>query len=297
MVAINGREASNLEQLKKTMPRMLHPCLALTILLCACCTAALIYIFISEQQETIAAYFVYMLSVYILIVIAINAPKMTNKIKKFIYQNRLGNRYMTELSYRAKVSLYISFLFNLSYAVFKLLAGIHYASFWFGIDAVYYIILSAARFLLLRHLRQDKRDLAKEFKKYRFCGVLLVVLNAALIGVVYQIIHNNMRYEYPGILIYVVAAYTFYCITVSIINVVKYRKLNSPVLSAQKAISLAKSLVAMFALQTAMFASFNEDIALERIMNLVSGSCVCFAIFFLAVWMVIRANRELKNRR
>jgi hypothetical protein len=278
--------------------------MVLSILLAAFSTVALTYIFISGWQETVPAYIVYTLTVYSLTVFAISVPKLAVTIQAFVYKNKLGNRYMTDIPYRAKVSNYTSFGFNLFYAVFKLIAGVHYASFWYGADALYYIVLSAARFLLLRHIRKDaqslssdEHDLAKGFKKYRFCGVLLFVLNAALIGVVYQILHKNMRYEYPGLLIYAVATYTFYCITISIINVVKYRKLNNPVLSAGKAISLAKALVSMFALQTAMFASFNDDAALERIMNLISGGCVCFFIFCIAVFMIVRANKALEELR
>ena len=76
---------------------------------------------------------------------------------------------------------------------------------------------------------------------------------------------------------------------------VKYRKYKNPVYSAQTALSLIKALVAMFALQTAMFASFNEDIVLERTMNLVFGILICCAISAIAVLMVVRANKELKK--
>lgn len=294
---------SKLERFKKVMIRILHPGMVTAILSAVLSTVALIYIFISEQQETIAAYTVYTFSVYSFAALAINVHRMAAKIKAFVHKNKFGNRYMTDIAYRAKVSLYTSLFLNLTYALFKMLAGIHYASFWFGADAIFYIILSIARFLLLRYVRKDaqglsseEQDTVAEFKKYRICGVLIFILNAAYIPVVYQIVNHGMGYSYPGFFIYVVATYTFYCMTISIINVIRYRKYNSPVLSAQKAISLAKALVAMFALQTAMFASFNEDMALERIMNLIFGSCVCLAIFCLAVFMVARANTRLKNK-
>jgi len=122
---------------------------------------------------------------------------------------------------------------------------------------------------------------------------MLLALNIALIGVVFQIVNQGMGYEYPGLLIYAVATYTFSCIAISVIKVIKYKKYHNPVLSAQKAISLAKALVALFALQTAMFASFNENMMLERIMNTVFGSCVCFALFCMAVFMIIKGGRGI----
>ena len=260
-------------------------------------TAALVYIFIAGQAETVPAYIVYTLTFYSYTVLVISFPKLATKIKGAIYNNKYGNRYMTDVLLRVKISLYSSLLFNLFYAAFRLITGIHYMSFWYGADAIFYIVLSVARFLLVRHVRKDGRDTVAEFKKYRFCGVLIFILNAAFVPVVYQIINHGMGYSYPGLLIYAVATYTFYAITISIVNVVRYRKYNNPVYSAQKALSLTKALVAMFALQTAMFASFNEDIVLERTMNIVFGGLICCAIFAIAVMMVIRANNELQKQK
>ena len=148
-------------------------------------------------------------------------------------------------------------------------------------------------------MRKDDHDSAEEYRQYRFCGFLLFALNAALVGVVYRVVNQDTGYQYPGILIYVVATYTFLCLAIAIINVIKYNKLDSSVLSAVKAISLAKALVAIFALQTAMFASFggNESLHLQRIMNGVFGGCLCFAIFCIAVYMVAEANKNLKHHR
>lgn len=284
-----------MERLKKIMFRILHPGLLLTALLSLLSTAALVYIFISERQESIPAYITYTLTFYSYTVFVISFPKMVTNIKRVIYKNKLGNRYMSDVLLRVKISLYSSLLFNLFYAAFKLIAGVHYASFWYGADAIFYIVLSVARFLLIRHMRKDESDKVAEYKKYRFCGVLIFTLNAAYIPVVYQIVNQGMGYSYPGLLIYVVATYTFYCITMSIINVVRYRKYNNPIYSAGRALSLTKAIVAMFALQTAMFASFNDDIVLERVMNAVFGGLICCAIFAIAVMMVVRANNELRT--
>ena len=210
---------------------------------------------------------------------------------------KIVNRYLTDVSLRVKISLHFSLVFNLIYAAFKLISGVYYASFWYGADAIFYIVLSIARFLLIRHVRKNKNDSAAAFKQYRICGILIFGLNAAFVSAVYQIVnHQSKGYSYPGSLIYVVAIYTFYLITISVINMVKYHKQNNPVYSAQKALSLTKALVAMFALQTSMFASFGADETLERVMNIASGGVICFTIFAIAVMIIIRANQELGAR-
>jgi len=284
-----------LEKIKKFAHRFLHPSLMVSVLLSVISTAALVYIFLSGNEETIPAYIIYTLTFYSYTVFVIGFPKLVSSIRKTINKNKFGNRYMTDVVFRMKISLYTSLFFNLIYAVFKLIAGIHYASFWYGADAIFYIVLSIARFLLVRQIRKEEQNIEVEFRKYRSCGVLIFILNAAFIPVIYQIVKHGMGYSYPGFLIYAAAAYTFYAITISIVNVVWYRKYNSPVYSAQRALNLTKALVAMFALQTAMFASFGGDIVLERTMNLVFGILVSCAIFAIAVMMVVRAIHELKK--
>ena len=284
-----------LEKIKKIAYRILHPGVALSIMLSVISTAALVSIFLIKQEETIPAYIIYTLTFYSYTVFVISFPKLIASIKKTVSKNKFGNRYMTDVVFRMKISLYTSLFFNLIYAVFKLIAGIHYASFWYGADAIIYIVLSIARFLLVRQIRKEEQNIEVEFRKYRSCGVLIFILNTAFIPVIYQIVKHGMGYSYPGFLIYVVAAYTFYAITISIVNVVRYRKYNSPVYSAQRALNLTKALVAMFALQTAMFASFGVDIGLEQTMNLVFGILVCCAIFAIAVMMVVKSIHELKK--
>jgi predicted Co/Zn/Cd cation transporter (cation efflux family) len=96
-------------------------------------------------------------------------------------------------------------------------------------------------------------------------------------------------------LIYAAAAYTFYCVAVSIVSAVRYRKADNPVILAVKAVNLAKALVALFALQTAMFASFGGGEGFQRIMNIIFGGGVCLAVFAMAIIMVVRANEKLKQ--
>ena len=118
----------------------------------------------------------------------------------------------------------------------------------------------------------------------------------AFISVVYQVVYHDMGYHYPGFMIYVMAHYAFICLVFAIVNFVKYRKVNDPALFAVKAISLVRALVAIFALQTAMLISFGGDDR-ENIskMNNFTGTCVYFFVGFLAVHMIVQANKSLKK--
>lgn len=290
--------------------RILRPHVAWMFLLTLLSAAALIFTFTTNRESTIIGYVTFALSAYTTATLVVNAFDIVTKahklidwrnpfvrIKLFLYSNKYSSRYMTDMPYRAKISLYFSLSMNLIYAAFKLIAGIHYASFWYGADALYYAILSAVRYILLRHVQKERQDLSKEYRRYRFCGYLLFALNAAFIGVVYQVVNQDMGYHYPGLMIYVVATYAFSSLAIAIVNLIRYRKFNSPVLSAIKAIGLTRALVAIFALQTAMLISFGGDDseAFKNLMKILTGGGVCLLIFGMAAFMVAQANKNLKN--
>ena len=284
-----------MKRLKDFAIRILHPGVVWIIVLTLLSASALIYIFTSERHETFLAYIFYALAAYSVTAFSVNIQKIVAKVNSFVMSKKIANRVITDMSLQIKLSLYLSLSLNVFYAAFKLLAGIRYASFWYGADALFYVVLSAVRFLLLRHMRNERQNPANELRKYRFCGCLLFALSAAFTGVVYQVANQNMGYEYPGLLVYVVATYTFANLVLAVVNLVKFRKKNSPALSAVKIISFVRALVAIFALQTAMFASFGDGAGFQRIMNIAFGVCVCCTIFYLAVTMVIHANKKLKK--
>lgn len=80
-------------------------------------------------------------------------------------------------------------------------------------------------------------------------------------------------------------------------NVVKFRKQNSPVLSAAKGINLASALVSMLALETAMLSQFGseESPVFRRVMNSATGGAVCCVVLGMAVYMMVRATQNLKR--
>ena len=98
--------------------------------------------------------------------------------------------------------------------------------------------------------------------------------------------------KYPGVLIYAVAAYTFYKLIVAMRNVIMARKRDSALLSTLRNISYADALVSMLSLQTALFAAFGQDSEeLIPLMNVLTGTAVCLMIFVLGILMVHKSKR------
>lgn len=286
---------------KMIYKKLLFPPTWLILILIIFSTASLITVFVKSWEETIISYIVYMLSAYTLTVLCIYLikilPKQYKAIKKAVYINPLGKQYMTDANFRVTVSLYISLLINLAYSALKLTSGIIYSSLWLGAVAVYYILLSLLRFILLRYMKtgKGKQDILQEYKRYRLCGMIMLVLNLSLTGIVFQMVWQNKGYSYPGILIFVAATYTFYTVTVSIIDLIKYSKYKSPVLSAAKAIRFAAALVSLLSLETAMLVQFGDDENYRRLMTALTGSGVCIIVLGMSIYMISKSNKEIKN--
>ena len=258
--------------------------------------------------EGAAAYVSYGLSAYAMVITATGFTRMIQTVRrgidnhpliKKLMEHPLGGRYLTDAAFRAEVSLYPGFCINMFYAAVKMISGILYSSAWFIFLSVYYILLAVMRFLLLTSARkkQIKSDIAAEFKRYRMCGILLAIMDLALSGIILFIVRQDGGYDYPGMLIYIMAMYAFYAVITAVINIIKFRKHGSPILSAAKAINLTAALVSMLALETAMLSQFGQDNdrLFRKIMTASSGGAVCAFVLGMAVYMIIHAAKQLKK--
>ncbi len=288
---------------KATGKKLLFPPGWLMILLTVVSTMSLIAVFVCSLETHPAAYVVYVLSAYALTTLcaffSATGPSAYRKFKQKLYEHPFGNRYMTDIDYKVRVSLHVSLAINLIYSAFKLTIGILYASFWWGAIAVYYIVLSLIRFVLLKYMRagRHKQGLISEFKRYRLCGILMVLLNLTLTGVVLHMMVQDQSYVYPEVIIIASATYTFYTVTVSIIDLVKYRKYESPVMSASKAIRFAAALVSLLSLETAMLVRYGESDDFRRVMTASTGAGVCIIVLTVSIYMIVRATTAMKKLR
>lgn len=256
----------------------------------------------------VAAYIAYGLSAYAMVITVTGFTRIVQVIRdgadnfppiKKLLEHPLGGRLMTDPAFRTKLSLHASFFINLLYIVMKMVSGIYYRSTWFITISVYYILLAVMRFLLLRHVnrRNIGADMLSEWRRYRLCGIVLLFMNQALAGIVAFIVYQNKGYDYPGILIYAMAAYTFYITITAVINLVKFRKHGSPILSAAKAINLVAAMVSMLSLTTAMLSQFGgkNDADFRRIMTGAVGGGVCIIVLGMAVFMIVRSTKKIKQ--
>lgn len=290
---------------KKLANKLLFPPIWLMTILTVLSAVLLTTVFVKGWEQQVIAYFVYVLAFYTLSVVtifcALVLPKQYGAIKRKVYDNPLGHRYMTDRAFRTRISLYLSLGISLLYVGINLWSWHFSASWWFVVLAVYYSILAVMRFLLVRYVRKNKigSSILGEWKRSRICACILLLINLSLSGAVLMILYGNRGYDYPGVLIYVMAAYTFYSTIHAIVDTIKYRALGSPVMSTAKIVSLSAALVSMLNLETAMFAQFGGEMALEdrRIFIILTGAGVSITVITLSVILIVKATKEIRREK
>ncbi|MBQ6696394.1 MAG: hypothetical protein IJN16_06800 [Lachnospiraceae bacterium] len=288
---------------KSICNKLLFPPFWVVMVLTVISTVALVAIFVKDWENTPIAYLVYVVSFYALTVICLICwkviPGYYRSINGKVNEYEYANRYLTDAGFKTHVNLYCSLVFNLLYVVVNAVSGIIYSTYWFGIFAVYYAIMAIMRFLLVRYVNKNTIGKSRlgELKCARLCACILLTVNLALSGAVLMMIYFDRGFQYQGFLIYVIALYTFYITTTAIIDMVKYRKYNSPIMSISKIIKLASSLFSMLFLETAMLSQFGGDTSPEakRIMIMATGGGISIIVVVIAVYMIVCTTKEIRK--
>lgn len=278
---------------------LLYPHIAILLILLPVATALLVYSMVFVGTETVIAYLSYALSAYTLTVWCFRIPDIIRLIKVLKNENKYVLRWRDDTRLRVNVSLYGTLALNVAFAVFQLGLGFYHASFWYYSMAAYYVSLAVMRFFLVRYkgMGGDGDRRREELLRYRLCGVVLLFMNLALALIVFFMVYWNRTFVHHEITAIAMAAYTFTALTLAIVNIVKYRKYNSPVYSASRAISLAAACVSMLTLESTMLTAFGDadSVVLNRVMLGATGAVVSGVIVVMAVYMIVQGTKKLKE--
>ena len=246
---------------KKIYKTLLFPHAAIMIVLTPISIAFLVYSMVFLGTESVAAIVSYVLAAYTLTVWCMKIPNIIRFFRTFKNENKYARRWLDDPQLRVKVTLYGSLAWNAVYAVFQLWLGFYHHTFWYYSLAGYYISLAVMRFFLARYAGKNKpgERMLSELVRYRACGWIFLVMNLALSLIIFFMVYWNRTFNHHEITTIAMAAYTFTALATAIINIVKYRKYNSPVYSASKAISLAAACVSMLTLESTMLTTFGGE--------------------------------------
>ncbi len=289
-----------MNRVKMLARRLLHPPAWVLLIASPAVFAALAVVFIAGWNDDPLAGALYGLSAYCLLAWALAAPGLAGRLKRAALSNRavrraldsgFGRRYLGDISFRGRVSLYQGMSVNFLHVVFRTVVGIRYASAWFISMAVYYLALGGIRLGLVWSGLRGGAD--EEKRAYRRTGWLLLGLNIPMGGMIVQMVLMGAGYSYPGYVVYLSAMYTFYIAIRAVVDLVRFRRLGSPLLSAAKALNLVAAMMSVLGLQTAMLAQFSQEgEAFRCTMNAITGASVWSGAILTGAAMLRRSFRE-----
>ena len=298
-----------MERLRAILRRILRPPLPVMIVLPIFATFGLVYVFSSDIDGGAAAYIIYALSAYSLVILSIGLPGVIRRgrarfrtaISGESAIAKLANRYFTDKSFKGDVRLYRGALIDALYTAFRIITGIIFSSVWFISLAAYHLFLGFLRLFLIL-CRKREKTLADgrifEYNCYRAVGWSLFILDLPMCGMTVLMVLTNSGFEYPGYIIYVSAMYTFWKAITAAYGLSKFRKEQSPLLSSIGVVNLVAAMMSVLGLQTAMIAAFSDgQDAFRFTMNAVTGGVVTAGVIVIAIYMIANAGKRIKEIR
>lgn len=267
-------------------------------------TAAILMLFVEYEGTLleILAYTSFGLAAvslaYSVYTIVIYAPGLKDRVYNLLMSNRLSRTVMENWGFRTILTSTFALAMSIFNSVLNAYLGITERSIWFGALAAYYIFLALMRSGLLVYHR-TKKDYESEgltrAKRYMLCGILLLILNAALSSAIAQMIFDDRGFSYKDWLIFAFAAYAFYKIIMAVRNAIKARRQDDLTIQAIREINLVDAAVSILALQTALLHTFGDGSIDISLFNTLTGSAVSIFSVGLSIMMIVRGHKTIKE--
>ena len=206
--------------------------------------------------------------------------------------------YRNDAWFRAEASVRLSVTINVFFSCYQLFQAFRFNSIWFAALGIYSVMVTTTRVIILRYMRPDAQDGREELERYRSCGFLMLMLTFA-VGLLALVVNLAGEHPvYPGSMIYVVSLFTAYTVYTSLSNLITYRKLESPLISASKSVAMSCAMVSLFSLQAAALAFYctGDLVWIRTRANLISAIIICSIILIFALHIIIRASRALAGK-
>lgn len=220
--------------------------------------------------------------------------KIVDKLKS----TKTGSSILGDIRYRIVLFATLTLVINMLYALGNLAIGIFQHSYWFITIGTYYTVLSFMRFAAVifekKKLADDKNE--SELFVQKFSGIMLIALSVVLAGSVYMSVTFDVISRIDEIVMISIATFTFVKIIMAIINVVKGRKSDSPLIATLRNISLSDAAVSVLTMQRSMLVTFEGMKEFDiKMMNGIVGTAVYIFVCTLGISMIITSIKGEKN--
>ena len=260
----------------------------------AACCSGLIWVFVQGKEMWWPSYFLYGLSAYSLTAICVRLPGAVRREKSWMADHpRLAGILKNE-ELKFTMDLCREQIVNFGYGIYKIVTGVVIGSAWIGADGIYNLVQALIQlFQILR--RRKPGNLKAQWRSYRLCGGLILMMHLTLIGLVFQTVNWHRVSESGEIMLIATAAFAFYKFISAFVDLARDRKHTRPIDSSVRMLSLSQAIFAIFSLQAGLLHTFGNGEKWEDFLNLAVGCLVCFLTVAMGFYMIRRANREIKT--
>lgn len=240
---------------------------------------------------------------YTVYTLVIYAKPLSAQIRAALLKNERVASIMQHYDNKTLFFAAVSLVMNLAFAVMNGVSAIKYSSLWYGTLAGYYTVLIlfragviTAKIVCDKKLDDDCKRERAEIKIYLAGGAFLVLLDVAMVTAISIMIIVPKPAPSGEIMAISSAAFTFYSMTMAIVNLVKAKRFNDYVTQALRNLNLATACMSMLSLTVSLIATFGgEGDTSMSTMKSVIGLAVCAITLIIATVMIIKASKILKK--
>ncbi len=232
------------------------------------------------------------------------SPKIKSGVILIFERYEFTRSLINNFGFRTLVFAVVSLTLSVAYGIFNGVIALISISVWYAALALYYVLMALLRGrIIFFHSRRRKGKYAekteaeieiKKIETYRNSGVLIMILHLALPAAIAGMVISDKSFAYAGLMIYASAAYAFFKITMSIVNIFKARRQDDMTVTAVRNINLADAMVSILALQTALLDTFGGG-SVNDIFNILTGAVVSLATLALGIIMTVQGSKKIKE--
>ncbi|KQN99856.1 hypothetical protein [Paenibacillus sp. Leaf72] len=204
--------------------------------------------------------------------------------------------YLRNAQDRTAIVNTASLVLNIFIGIGKLVLGLYLLSGWFITNALYYLILCAAKgqalhmYAVAKKIESPEQKYDLEFSVYKRSGFFLCLLGVSYMLVCLRMYLARDVFIFDGFIVYLVATIAFTKLAVAIYGNIVYRQLKNPIISTLKMFNFIDAMVSIVVTQTTLLTMQASPYAIS--VSALFGMA-CSALFFLiGIYMLYKKKKE-----
>ncbi len=183
----------------------------------------------------------------------------------------------------------ISLLSNL---FFLLMARLHHST-WFGVFALYNLVLFAINLFIGREMRLPGTGSgapAREKKDARVVGILLIILSLVFTGITMETILRNQSKDWPAFVLAFQILFVAFRLGLYSHSAWRFRGDAGMLRRAVRTVNLSSALCALYTTQATFLARFCGSELLRLVLNLITAAVVFALLLRMALLLITGAH-------